>query len=228
MIKSSLLKTLSTIRKGYFIKLLLLSLLATAITGGVFFFGMQLILGATSFFSWSWMEWLADALITGGVGFLAFFLFPSVLPLIANMFQEEIAGLIERREYDVEAEKLPMLPELAHGLSFMAWSLFLNIIMLFFIWTGPVYMVMYYVVNSHLLGREFFEIVAGRHLRRSGARILRKDYRLHAFIGGLVILGLTLFPFTTLFAPFIALALMVHLYWQISEVEAQNDTETTR
>ena len=222
MIKSSFFQTLNTMRKGYFIKLLLLSLLATAIMGGVFFYGIQLILSATSFFSWSWLEQILDWFIAGGVGLLAFFLFPSVLPLIANLFQEEIAGLIERKEYDVEADRLPLLPELAHGLSFMVWSLFLNFIMLLFIWTGPVYLVLYYVVNSHLLGREFFEIVAGRHLKRSGARTLRKDYRLYAFIGGAVILGLTLIPLTTLFTPFIALALMVHLYWQIVEKEAES------
>jgi CysZ protein len=128
-----------------------------------------------------------------------------------------------------EAARLPLIPELAHGVSFMLWALFLNLIMLLFIWTGPVYLVLYYVVNSHLLGREFFEIVAGRHLKRSGAKTLRKDYKFETFIAGLVILGATLFPVTTLFTPFIALALMVHLYWQIIEKEgaamAENDTD---
>ena len=215
MIFKSIIRTLKTGVRGYFIKLLLLSLFGTAVGYGVFLYGVKALLMATSFVPWGWVEWLLDWFVGAGTVVLAVILFPTILPLIANIFQEEIAAKIEKHEYDIKRDKkLPLLPEIMAGLSFAGWSLLLNLLILPF-WLIGIYPFIYIALNSHLLGREFFEIVVGRHIGRKEARNLRKDYRGTVFLSGGVILLLTITPFLNLLAPFFAVALMVHFYRDI-------------
>ncbi len=211
---TAFLKTLRTAFKAYFIRMLLLSLGITAIGYAVFFYGVTWILGATSFISIGWLEWILDWLAGIGTGIIAWFLFPAILPLIASMFMEVIAGQIEKQEYDMaKPPSLPFWPEVWNGLAFAGWSLLLNVLVLPFYLFAPLIPFIYYSLNAYLLGREFFEIVAGRHIGRREAKLMRQtSYRFHVFMAGLVIAVSVNIPIINLFAPFIGVAIMVHLY----------------
>ena len=129
------------------------------------------------------------------------------------MFLEQIAGRIERREYGIaNAPLLAFWPEVAAGLKFAGLALILNLMALPLYFVAPLFPFVYYSLNSYLLGREFFETVAGRHVGRRAANAFRKQNRTLVLMAGLIIaLGAT-FPLAGLFAPFASVALMVHLY----------------
>ena len=167
---AALFKTFRTIGRPYFWNMLVLSLLVTAVAFGVLFLTVGYILSTTAFVSTGWLDTILDWTAGLGTGVLAWFLFPALLPLVASLFLEQIAGRIERREYDLEPlPSLPFWPEVLAGLKFTGVSLLLNLIAL------PLYLVpvlfpfVYYTLNSYLLGREFFETVAGRHVGRREA-----------------------------------------------------------
>jgi CysZ protein len=207
-----LLKTLRTIGKPYFWTMLLLSLVVTAVTFGLLFVAVGYLLGATAFVSIGWLDTILDWTTGLGTGILAWFLFPALLPLVASLFLEQIAGRIERREYDLAPPpSLPFLPEAIGGLKFAGLSLSLNLLALPFYLIPVLFPFIYYGLNSYLLGRDFFETVAGRHMGRKAAHRLRREHRLSVLLSGLIMAVAATLPFVALFAPFFGVALSVHL-----------------
>lgn len=209
----ALLKTLRTLVRPYFWSMLLLSLAATALAFGILFSIIVYVLAATAFVSTGWLDVVLDWTAGFGAGILAWFLFPALLPLVASLFLEQIARRIERREYGLADPPSPAFwPEVIAGLKFAGLALFLNLMALPLYFAAPLFPFVYYSLNSYLLGREFFETVAGRHVGRKAATSLRRQHRTSVLLSGLAIaLGATI-PLAGLVAPFASVALMVHLY----------------
>ncbi len=207
---------------GYFLKMLLLSLAATGIAYAIFFYGIIWLLGATAFVSSSWLELALDWFAGIGTGILAWFLFPAILPLIASLFLEQIAGSIEKREYGItDVPSLPFWGEIMSGLSFAGLALLINLLLLPFYLFPLLFPFIYYPVNAYLLGREFFETCAARHVGRREAREFRKAYRFQILLAGGMLVAMTNTPFVNLFAPFIGVAIMVHVFQLIKPRPAQ-------
>ncbi len=207
-----LLKTFKTISRSYFLTMLLLTLLVTAAVFGAFFLIVGYLLNATAFVSTGWLDTVFDWTAGLGALFLAWFLFPALLPMVASIFLEQIAGRIEQREYGLEdPPSLPVSQEVIAGVKFAGFSLLLNLVSLPFYLIPPLIPVIYYGLNSYLLGREFFESVAGRSMGRKAAKDLRRQHRLAVLFSGLMIALCATIPFATLIAPFIGVAVMVHL-----------------
>ncbi len=62
------------------------------------------------------------------------------------------------------------------------------------------------------MGREFFETAAARHVGREEAKRLRKNNSFLVLFGGSAIVVLSITPLLNFTAPFIGVALMVHLF----------------
>ena len=71
---------------------------------------------------------------------------------------------------------------------------------------------LYLALNGYLLGREYFELVAGRRLPWSTVRALRQRTRARLWLAGAVIALLLTVPVLNLVAPVVAVAFMVHLF----------------
>ena len=84
------------------------------------------------------------------------------------------------------------------------------------------------MLNTHLLGREFFESEAGHHHGKPEARQMLKQNRAAVYAGGLVITLLTLTPIVNLFMPLVAVVWMVHLYHWIRTGEARGHPDRHR
>ncbi len=225
---AALLKTFRTIGRPYFLTMLLLSLLVTATAFGVFFMIIGYLLSATAFVPTGWLDTILDWTAGLGTLILAWFLFPAMLPLVASIFLEQIAGRIELREYGIEdPPSVPVSQEVVAGAKFAGFSLFLNLIIL------PLYLipvlipVIYYGLNSYLLGREFFESVVGRHMGRKAANALRRKHRLLVLFSGLMIALCATLPLATLIAPFIGIAVTVHLVQALHLLASNNDRNST-
>jgi len=73
------------------------------------------------------------------------------------------------------------------------------------------------VVNGFLLGREYFELAALRHVSLKAADALRRRNSGQVFAAGLILSVLTFVPLVNLFAPLFGAALMVHLYRRMAQ-----------
>ena len=77
-------------------------------------------------------------------------------------------------------------------------------------------LIAFYVGNGYLLGREYFEMVAMRHLPAEEARRLRKAHMGYVSLCGLIIAGLASVPILNLLTPLFATAFMVRIYKQLA------------
>ena len=90
--------------------------------------------------------------------------------------------------------------------------LLVNIVALFLLLVPGVNLIAFYLGNGYLLGREYFELAAMRHLAPADAKKLRKANRLTILLCGLVIAGLASVPILNFVTPLFATAFMVRIY----------------
>ncbi len=163
--------------------------------------------------------WLGKLLV-GTVSLLAgiggWFLLPVLTILIGGLFQEWVVQRVETHEYPGSGWRgAPgFLHNLPHDLRFTLLALFLNLLILPFYLLGIGFLLSI-ALNSYLLGREFFENVAGLHIGKPAARQLGRRHRAAVYGGGLVITMTTLTPVLNLFVPILASVWMVHLFHRL-------------
>lgn len=161
-------------------------------------------------------RWLSALLnVSAGIitGIGGWFMLPSFTVFISGLFQEKAVEMIEKSSYPeagvVRTQKF--MPALWHSFLFTIMALSLNILILPLHFTG-IGFIASIVLNSYLLGREFFEAVAFCHLERNEAKKLRKKSRITVYSGGFFITLMTLVPILNLFMPLIAVIWMVHVF----------------
>jgi CysZ protein len=156
------------------------------------------------------IQWLGGlALVVGSI-----FLIPPVTSLIAGLYLDDIAAVVEKEHFpsDLPGRELPTVQTIALALKFFVVVLLVNILALFLLLVPGVNLVAFYIGNGYLLGREYFELAAMRHLAPAEARRLRKANRLTVFLSGLVIAGLASVPILNLVTPLFATGFMVRIY----------------
>jgi CysZ protein len=142
-----------------------------------------------------------------------------VAALFASLYLDKVADAIEARSYasDPKAPGTSFATGLGAGIRLAGLILVADLLLLpadaFLPGVGQVATI---VVNGFLLGREYFELAALRHVSRNAADALRKRNAARIFGGGLIISVLTVVPFADFFAPLFGAALMVHLYKRVA------------
>lgn len=167
-------------------------------------------------------ELFADFMLTIGAGVIGWFLLPILLPAIAAFFQETIANSIESKDYPTfmpPAAKRPFIQEILEDCKFVLLFIIANILLFPLFFIPVVGQIAYFVFNGYFIGREFFETAAGRHLGKRSAKELRKEYPAPAFLCGTLIVFCTTIPVVNLVAPFIGVAIMVHLFHLLPKKE---------
>ena len=156
------------------------------------------------------IEWLGGfALVVGSI-----FLIPPVTSLIAGLYLDDIAATVERTNYplDPPGEELPTLAAIALALRFFVVVLLVNILALFLLLVPGVNLIAFYIGNGYLLGREYFELAAMRHMPPPESKKLRQTNQLTVFLAGLLIAGIASVPILNLITPLFATAFMVHMF----------------
>ena len=184
------------------------------------------IIFASMFFTWlgahlqghaiaAFLPWIGGI----GSGIIAWLLFPGIMPVIISFFDERIAAIIERHDYPAAAPaRTPeFLTELLHDLRFSAWVIFLNILVLPLYLLPLINLILFYGLNGHLLGREFFVMAARRHMSVEAAEALRKQHSRTVLTAGVALAVMATIPILNLFAPFWGVAVMVHLYHRLAK-----------
>ncbi len=216
-ITSAALKSTRSLTSSGVFKLLLLGIVVNAICFGILVGLVWWGLGSVSLFGA--FDWLVD---WGGMAvalFISYFLFPLTLPLVMSFFDVATAEAIEKEDYpSLPAAEPPFWPTLGQDARFVLKALGLNLVSLPFYLIPPLAPFVYYVLNGYLLGMEFFNIVAGRHISQDEARRLRARYKLSIIGAGALIAFSATIPLLNLITPIWGIGLMVHYFHALKPV----------
>jgi CysZ protein len=177
-----------------------------------------------------WPDWVRSLWTEGGGGAAAFLLtvlllwlsFTGIATGVTALWLDEIIAAVEAKYYpDARATPLGFGREfglgLAAGLRVLLWNaLFLPLYLLLVV-TGIGPLLLFIAVNAWLLGREYLEAVAARHLPPKEASAWPLRYRWDRWGTGMVTAGLFALPLTGLIAPVIGAAFATHMYHRRNE-----------
>jgi len=190
----------------------------------VLFACIETALRHTAMFQTGWMETVSDFLGRLAALVLTWLMFPAVISAVVGLFLERVANAVEARHYPglASVPEQPFAEALLAAGKFLVILVALNLCLLVFIFTGPLYLLLFYVVNGYLISREFFELVALRRLTADAVRPLRKQHQTALVFIGAVFAFLMTIPIVNLLTPIIATSTMVHLFedWRAADAGA--------
>ncbi|WP_214473118.1 sulfate transporter family protein [Mesorhizobium sp. dw_380] len=220
--RTAALELLSPPFRGVFIKTLGLTVLAL----------VALWFGLTSLVEWlalpwlqallpgmpSWAGWLGGIIAAIALAFGMALLVAPVTAVIAGLFLDDVAEVVERTDYpaDPAGRAMPALRSLVLATKFFGVVILGNFVALMLLLVPGINIAAFFVVNGYLLGREFFEFAAMRFRPEEEARALRRRYAGTVFVAGLVIAAFLAVPLLNLVTPLFAAAMMVHLHNAVS------------
>lgn len=155
---------------------------------------------------------------------LGFFLMAPVAAGFSGLFAERVADAVEEIHYpNHRGQPLDFLDGLLESLAVMLAVIGVGILTLILSPVlGPLSPVLFYGANGWLLGREFFQMAARRHLKETQATALRRTHATRVTMAGaLVAVGLTI-PFVNIAVPLLAAAAFTHLFHMISGISDQD------
>ena len=208
-----------------FTSLIILGILAAGIWFLVSLISIESIPYLTSIRDWmgDWFDWLSSSFYLSFVGVITFLLFPSVISLVLGIFFDDIVVSVESRHY-------PNLPYRRHHsfrdittytIGFTCVILMVNMaaipLYLILIFFPPMNLILFYLINGYLAGREYFDLVGLLRKKPKDLAALRKYHRSRIQIAGMLIVLLMTIPFVNLITPVIATAFMVHFYHSLQK-----------
>jgi CysZ protein len=159
-----------------------------------------------------------QGLAVGAVLVASIFLMIPVAAIIIGFFLEDVAEAVEARHYPALPPARPpgLIANLGNALRFGAIVVVANLLALVvYLFSGPLAPLVFYAVNGYLLGREYFELVAARHMPLGDAAALRKRHWLRAWAAGtLMAIPLTV-PIMNILVPVLGVAVVTHQFHRL-------------
>lgn len=197
---------------------------AVGLTLGLFIailVGVEFALGKLALLPWGWAD--AVAQVGAGLVLLAafFFMMSPVTAIFAGLFIDGIAEKVEREHYPRDAVGAPLSTGLAikTSLQFALIVLVVNLAVLPLVFTGIGAFALI-AANAYLLSREYFEMVAARHMPVEDARLLRKQNTPGVWLAGVIPAALSLVPVVNLVVPLFSTSYFVHLFKRVKASSA--------
>jgi len=166
---------------------------------------------------WPWL----DEVIAGAASLVLlvvfFFLMAPVTAIFAGLFLDTAADIVEVSHYpgDTKGNPPSAWSSAVMGLQFGLLVLAVNIVILPTVFLGIGVAIML-IANAYLLGREYFTMVAMRHMPARQAANLRKINSGRVWAAGLVPAGLALIPFLNILVPLFSTSYFVHIFKKIA------------
>ncbi len=213
-----LFKTIGQLDDPRFLRVILKSIALSVLLFAVLWAGLGALLTQTELLQTAWLEGIAD--LFGGllVVALTIILFPGVAIMVVGLFLEDVCMAVEARHYpSLPPARRQSIAEIVAttirlGLTVLAINLLLLPLYLILLFVPPLNLLLYYAVNGHLLGREYFELVALRRVPPDDVRHLRRRNRAAVWTVGAIIAFLFTVPLIGLLVPALGTALMLHTY----------------
>ena len=166
-----------------------------------------------------WLTFVVSIFASFGLALVLALLLAPVTALIAGFFLEDVAEVVEKRDYPQEpaGRPLPLGEAISGTLKFLGVIIIGNIIALFLLLIPGINLIAFFLVNGYLLGREFFEFAAMRYRSPAEARLFRAKHAGTVFLSGLVLAAFLAVPLLNLLTPLFAAGMMVHLHKKLSQ-----------
>jgi CysZ protein len=200
------------------------SFLLTLLLFGLMFAAVQYGIQHLPPLHWAWLN-ISVSLIASLLVIVALvFLGVPVAALFASLFLGGIARRVEKKYYPADADVpgAPFLTYVFTGLRLAAFVIVVSLALLpVDVMVPGVGSLASWVADGWLLGREFFELVALRHLSRADADAMRRRHGYGVLGAGMVIALLAMIPIVNFFAPLFGAAFMVHVFHHYQRRERQ-------
>lgn len=206
-----------------FLKSMLLTAMAFAAAAVGIWFGMHRLTDAVAAWlhGWSWGPQFADIATIVVFGLVALWLFRAIAVVVIGFFADDVVMAVEARHYPdahAQARKTPLSRELAMGLGSVTRLVVINLLLspvyIMLLITGVGTPIAFFLVNSWLLGRDFGDMVAVRHMPAGQLAKWRSRTRFRRFAIGAFGTALFLVPGLNLLAPIIGAAMAAHAFHQ--------------
>jgi CysZ protein len=206
-----------------FLGVVLNALILTLLLFVLLFVGLQYALHYLPTLGWHWVNAAVDFLASILLIVVFVFLGAPVAAVFASFFLDGIAKTVEETYYpaDAPASGAPFRGSFVAGLRLSGAVIAVTFALL------PVDIALpglgsaaTIITDGWLLGREYFELAALRHLSRGATRSMRRRHGFTIFGAGLLIAVLSAIPVINFIAPLFGAALMVHVFKRIQHEEA--------
>lgn len=180
------------------------------------------------FYIGDFFAWMGDSFdVFGGVFFggtiliATYFLFPAVMIAVVGIFLDDVCEAVEDKHYPHlgKARKITIVDSLWNALKFVGVVALVNIVAApFYIltfWVIGLGLVLYYLINGYLIGREYYELVAFRRMSPKNAHRLRRAHRGQIMLAGAAVAFAMTIPIVNILTPIIAAAMMDHLFMRL-------------
>ncbi|MFC3052032.1 EI24 domain-containing protein [Kordiimonas pumila] len=179
-----------------------------------------------------WIDEFGDFLASAGYWTIvmlgSYLLFPAIVTMVMGLFADQIATAVEEEYYPnrIGIRKVPFGDVIISALKLTIMILVLNLIALFpylllLLFTGGIgTLALYIALNGFLIGREYYEMVAIRHMDRQAVAVTRQRHGNKIFMGGAIVSAMFLVPVLNLIAPIAGAAIMTHVFHNIRRPEA--------
>jgi len=164
------------------------------------------------------LDTVAFFLAGAGLFIALAYLLPAVSAVVAGYFLDDVAEVVERTDFpaDPVGRPLPLGRALLYGLRFAGLSLLVNLAALVLVFIPVINVGVFFAANAYLLGREYFELAAGRFRPLEEASRMRVEHRGTVILAGAMLAALVLVPVLNLLTPLFGVALMVHLHKRLA------------
>jgi CysZ protein len=168
--------------------------------------------------AWTTLAWVLSIMASLGIVTGALFLMPAVTAFVGSFFVDEVGDAVERDSYPAEppGHALPIFRALIEGMKFSLLALAVYLCALPFIFFAGIGIVVLFLANSYLLGRQYFEFAAMRFRPPDEAKAMRKANAPYIFLAGVAIALFVSIPLVNLATPIFAMAYMVHIHKRMS------------
>jgi CysZ protein len=164
------------------------------------------------------LGWIVAIALGFGLFAGAVLLMPAVTALVASLFADEIAQLVERSHYpaDPPGVAVPLWLATVEGVKAASLAITVYLCALPFFLLAGAGAVVFFIATAWLLGREYFELAAMRFHPAAEAKALRRRHQATILIAGLFIAGFVAIPILNLATPLFGVALMVHMHKRLT------------
>lgn len=176
--------------------------------------GLEAIISSFTFAPYPWLDWAIAVLAGFGLFIGMAFLVIPISAIFAGLFLDEVAQAVEERYYpdDARGTELPVMQSILIALKFLGPLVLVNLVVLLLMLIPGVNIAAFVVGNGYLLGREYFELAALRHMPYGEARAFRRENRGAVFLAGMLLAAIAMVPVVNLFLPLFATAFMIHVF----------------
>src|SRR6201994_1979333 len=164
------------------------------------------------------LAWILSIAAGFGVVFGAVFLMPAITSLVASVFVDDVADIVEREHYPAERPgvALPLGIAIPEGVKTALLTILVYLIALPFVFVAGAGFIAFFIATAWLMGREYFELAAMRFRPPAEAKAMRRQNAGIIFIAGLVIAAFVSIPVVNLATPLFGMAFMVHMHKRLS------------